>query len=123
MSMQFNSLESPMCAFRNCSCNYMDFVSKQMILGEDIESLLLKNKKLEFSADKINNNKVIMPRLFKSCHYCCTYYCSSLCRELDWPVHKRDACYYGNLASLCKRILVKIGRNVSYTFIMYYRVL
>ena len=47
---------------------------------------------------------------FKLCHYCLTYYCSKECRKNAWPQHKQSVCYYGNLSSLCKRILSKIGR-------------
>jgi hypothetical protein len=47
---------------------------------------------------------------FKQCHYCQTNYCSKECRKNDWQNHKLTDCYYGNLSSLCKRILSKIGR-------------
>lgn len=47
---------------------------------------------------------------FKTCHYCTAYYCSRECRKYDWQNHKLNYCYYGNLSSLCKRIVSKIGR-------------
>ncbi len=102
--MQINSRDPPVCAFNNCSCN-VEFISKTHILGTDLESILKSNP----SPSRLNKDR---PFVFKSCHYCSTYYCSALCRELDWPVHKRDKCFYGGLASMCKRVLVKIGRNV-----------
>ncbi len=101
--MQINSREPPVCAFANCSSCNADFVSKVQIVGTDLEALL-KSAHLKPASDK--------PTIFKSCHYCRTFYCSALCRELDWSVHKRDKCFKGALASLCKRILVRIGRNV-----------
>lgn len=57
-------------------------------------------------SDKLSN-------FFKSCHYCFTFYCSKECREIDWIRHKYTLCYYGRLASCCKKILTKVGRNVE----------
>ena len=49
--------------------------------------------------------------LYKSCHYCYTFYCSRKCRQLDWYAHKSSRCFYGRLSSFCKRILTKVGRQ------------
>ena len=49
--------------------------------------------------------------LFKSCHYCNTFYCSRACRQNDWPEHKTTKCAYGRTHAFCKRILTKVGRH------------
>ena len=75
-----------------CICNYLKCERQR--------------NELEFSVDK----KLADELYFKLCHYCLTYYCSRECRKYDWQNHKLNACYYGNLSSICKRILSKVGR-------------
>ena len=63
------------------------------------------------SSLKCFNNKCENKNLKKSCHYCHAYYCSRTCRQLDWTYHKSILCPASRLASYCKKLLVKIGRN------------
>ena len=71
---------------------------------------------MDCSFTECKGNKDFLPNLngevfFKSCHYCCTFYCSKECRQLDWDHHKREKCFYGKMSSLCKRILSKSGKS------------
>jgi hypothetical protein len=75
-------------------CNYLKCERRRQITND------------EFSVDK----ELAAELNYKLCHYCLTYYCSKECRKFDWLEHKQSICYYGNLSSLCKRILSKIGR-------------
>jgi hypothetical protein len=73
-------------------------------------------KKIAYSkqAPKCANSKCNQSTdLFKSCHYCYTFYCSKECRQQDWPQHKSKKCYYGRLSSLCKKSVVRVGRNAD----------
>lgn len=96
MKKQIYSEQEPVCEYTECTA-HNKFISKAQILSNDIENIL------SIPASSTN--------LLKACHYCYTYYCSSMCRELHWPEHKRTKCYYGHLASQCKKTLTKIGRS------------
>lgn len=107
--LKIRSDEAPTCQYAKCLANSTGKanLSKTAILNWDIDQLL------QTQPDEVKPLRRPSTVLFKSCHYCFTFYCSSVCRELDWADHKRSKCYYGNLSSLCKRILTKIGRNVD----------
>ena len=98
MKKKIYSETEPVCEYPECTANYK-FISKAQILNNDIENIL------QSPSIKTDNN------LLKACHYCYTYYCSSMCRELHWPEHKRSKCYYGHLASQCKKSITKIARS------------
>ncbi|XP_046547793.1 apical junction component 1 homolog [Haliotis rubra] len=54
---------------------------------------------------------------YKLCPYCYTYYCSRLCRKLDFEAHKQK-CHHSNVNSACKHIMVKINKdpNMQYRY-------
>lgn len=113
--LKIRSAEAPICQYAKCLANSTGKanLSKTAILNWDIDQLLLTQQnptEPDSQAKPVRRPSTV---LFKSCHHCFTFYCSSVCRELDWVEHKRSKCYYGNLSSLCKRILTKIGRNVD----------
>jgi hypothetical protein len=70
----------PKCSYRNCNKNVIKVLEP--------------------------NNKESL--LFKSCHYCLTFYCSKECRQLDWNLHiSYENCIYGRSTNCCKKILSK----------------
>ena len=69
------------------------------------------NHNINNSNNNYNITKASQELLFKSCHYCYTFYCSRACRQNDWPEHKSTKCLYGRTHAFCKRILTKVGRH------------
>jgi hypothetical protein len=63
--------------------------------------------------DKRFHEKVIH---YKSCHYCYTFYCSRECRQSDWKNHKNFKCVNSRSSSLCKQVLIKVGRNLDFRY-------
>jgi hypothetical protein len=47
------------------------------------------------------------------CNFCEMVYCSLMCRHNDWTRHKENDCISGNISSCCKRLIVKLSRNVD----------